>query len=342
MPGRLNNNDRRRTILDAVDSLASLPGVKAVAATQKIPLRGSGDNWGIAIQGKPDIPADDHGVPDGERELFRHDGHSAPGRTNVRHVRSRTGERVVVINEALAAKFFPGEDPLGRVLLSGFGDTGERIVGVVGNAADADLTDQPVPARYMLYDQLPIAANGTVFVLRVSRPDDVPAVLDAARSSLTRTGAQLAVQQTTTMRTVFDQAVGPAGRIVTLLSILAGLALVLGAVGVYGVISHYVSRRSRDYGICIAIGMPPSRVVVPGGRTGLSLVAAAASSASPRRSASRACSRRCFTGSEPTDPLALGGAVLILLVVGALAAFAPARRASLTDPARRAPRAVRL
>ena len=333
MPGRLNNSDRRRTILDAVDSLASLPGVKAVAATQKIPLRGSGDNWGIRIEGKPDLRQTTTAFRMVTRNYFG--TMSIPlrkGRTFDISDRD-TGERVVVINEALAAKYFPGEDPLGRVLLSGFGDTGERIVGVVGNAAEADLTDQPVPARYMLYDQLPIAANGTVFVLRVSRPSDVPAVLDAARSTLTRTGMQLAVQQTTSMQSVFEKAVGPAGRVVTLLTILAALALVLGAVGIYGVISHYVSRRSRDYGICIAIGMPPSRVVSQVVGRGLSLVATGSVlGVAAAVGVTRVLSSLLY-GVQPTDPLALGGAVVILLAVGALAAFAPARRASLTDPA---------
>lgn len=333
MPARLTHNDRRRTILDMRDALSALPGVKAVAATQKLPLRGSGDNWGIRIQGKPDVRQtttafrmvtrsyfDTMGIP-----LRAGRGFDIADRDNV--------ERVVVINEALAAKYFPGEDPIGRVLLSGFGDTGERIVGVVGNAAEADLIDEPVPARYMLYDQLPIVANGVVFVLRVGKAGDIPAVLDAARSSITRTGARLAVQQTTSMRAVFDKAVGPAGQIVTLLSILAGLALVLGAVGVYGVISHYVSRRSRDYGICIAIGMPPSRVISQVVGRGLSLVAAGSIvGVATALGVTRVLSSLLY-GVRPTDPLALGGAVLILLVVGALAAFAPARRASLTDPA---------
>jgi putative ABC transport system permease protein len=333
MPVRLNANDRRRTVLDAVESLASLPGVKAVAATQKLPLRGSGDNYGIAIQGRPDVQQTTTAFRMVTRNYF--DTMGIPlraGRTFDISDRD-TSDPVVVINEALAAKYFPGENPIGRVLLSGFGQAGERIVGIVGNAAEADLTDKAVPARYMLYDQLPFAANGTAFALRVARAEDVPAVLDAARLSLARAGSQLAVQQTTSMRAVFDKAIGPVGRVVTLLSILAGLALVLGAVGVYGVISHYVSRRSRDYGICIAIGMPPSRVVSQVVGRGLSLVAAGSVLGLAAAIGATRVLASLLYGVRPTDPLALGGAVVILLVIGALAAFAPARRASLTDPA---------
>ena len=333
MPVRLNANDRRRTVLAAVESLASLPGVQAVAATQKLPLRGSGDNYGIAIQGRPDVQQTTTAFRMVTRNYF--DTMGIPlraGRTFDISDRD-TSDPVVVINEALAAKYFPGENPIGRVLLSGFGQAGERIVGIVGNAAEADLTDKAVPARYMLYDQLPFAANGTAFALRVARAEDVPAVLDAARLSLARAGSQLAVQQTTSMRAVFDKAIGPVGRVVTLLSILAGLALVLGAVGVYGVISHYVARRSRDYGICIAIGMPPSRVVSQVVGRGMSLVAAGSVLGLAAAIGATRVLASLLYGVRPTDPLALGGAVVILLVIGALAAFAPARRASLTDPA---------
>src|SRR4029079_5670612 len=73
-------------------------------------------------------------------------------------------ERVVVINEALAAKYFAGEDPLGRILHTGC-EGGERIVGVVGNVAEGNLADPAAPARYMLYEQIPYASNEVSFVL---------------------------------------------------------------------------------------------------------------------------------------------------------------------------------
>ena len=335
MPARLTHTERRRTTIDTVDALAALPGVKSVAATQKLPLRGSGDNWGIRIQGKPDVKQTTTAFRIVTRTYFETMGIPLrSGRTFDISDRDNS-ERVVVINEALAAKYFPAENPIGRVLITGFGanDAGERIVGVVGNAAEADLTDEPVPARYMLFDQLPFASNSAAFVLRVGRSGDIAAVLDAARSSITRSGARLAVEQTTSMRAVFDKAVGPAGQIVTLLAILAGLALVLGAVGVYGVISHYVSRRSRDYGICIAIGMPPSHVVSQVVGRGVMLVAIGSGLGIAAALGVTRVLGSLLYGVEPTDPLALGGAVAILLAVGALAAFAPARRASRTDPA---------
>jgi ABC-type antimicrobial peptide transport system permease subunit len=238
----------------------------------------------------------------------------------------------VVINEATAAKFFPGEDPIGRVLLT-FGETGERIVGVVGNAAEANLTDAPVPARYMLYEHVPPVWHQVAFVIRTNAGDRIPAIMDMARSAIARDGSQLAIQEMTTMQNIFDLAMGPAGQIVTLLTILAALALVLGAVGVYGVISHYVTRRSRDYGIRIALGQPPSHVITQVVSRGAALVAVG----SVIGVVAALFVTRLLTSMlyevQATDPLAIAAAVAVLLAVGVLAAFVPARRASLTDPA---------
>ena len=333
MPGRLPNEARRRAILDMLPPLQALPGVKSVAAAQKLPLRGSGDNWGITIQGSPDLPPTTTAFRMVTRDYFAAMGIPLrAGRTFDAGDRT-TSERVVIINEALAAKYFPGEDPLGRVLLTGFDNRGERIVGIVGNASEAELTDGPVPTRYMLYEQLPGVWHQVSFIVRVEREEDMPALLDAARATIRREGVQLALQEATTMTSIFALAVGPAGRIATLLALLASLALVLGAVGVYGVISHYVNRRSRDYGICIAIGMPPARVVRQVVGRGVTLVAIGSILGIAATLALARVLSSLLYQVGAADPVALAGAVFLLLAVGVAAAFVPARRASLTDPA---------
>jgi ABC-type antimicrobial peptide transport system permease subunit len=217
--------------------------------------------------------------------------------------------------------------------LQTFGDTPERIIGVVGTAAEAELQDANVPARYILYDHLPIVSHQVCFVLRTDNEAQMPALLDLARSTIARSGSQLAVQETTTLKNVFDLAVGPTGQVVTLLALLAALALVLGAVGVYGVISHYVTRRSRDYGICIALGQQPARVVRQVVGRGAMLVAIGSAIGIVAAVFLTKVLATLLYGVKPTDPLAMAGAVVVLLAVGMLAAFVPARRASLTDPA---------
>jgi putative ABC transport system permease protein len=330
MPVRLTPDERRRAILTMLPALEAVPGVRSVAAAQKLPLRGSGDNWGISIAGRPPVNA---------TTAFRMVTLGYFGTLGISIKRGRDflpsdregSERVVVINEALAAKFFPGEDPIGKVLQT-FGEAGERIVGIVGNTAEASLTDAPVPARYMLFQQVPIVYNQVSFVLRTESIEPFSVLLDA-RSAIAQESSQLAVQQMTTMKNILDLALGPTGQVVTLVSLLAGLALVLGAVGVYGVISHYVVRRSREYGIRIALGQQPLLVIWQVVGRGAALVALGSGiGIAVAISASRLVASLLY-GGQPTDPLAMAGAVAVLLAVGMLAAFVPARRASLTDPA---------
>ena len=332
MPLGLNPDERRRVILDMLEPLRALPGVTSVAAAQKLPLRGSGDNWGIEVRGKPEA---------GGTTAFRMVTRDYLTTMGMRLLRGRNfdasdregSHRVVIINEALANKYFPGEDPIGHVLQTGFDDAGERIIGVVADAAEADLQDQAVPARYMIYEHVPFVWHQVSFALRTEGDGALPSLIEGARSQISREGTRLAVQETTTMPRVFDLAVGPAGQVVTLLSVLAGLALVLGAIGVYGVISHYVTRRSRDYGICLALGERPARVIRQVVARGASLVAIGSVIGIVAALFLTKVLATLLYGVEATDPLAMGAAVAVLLAVGVIAAFIPARRASRTDPA---------
>jgi ABC-type antimicrobial peptide transport system permease subunit len=149
-----------------------------------------------------------------------------------------------------------------------------------------------------------------------------------------RAAPGVAVQEATTIEQVFAKAIGPVRQIMTLLTLLTALALVLGAIGVYGVIAHHVSRRKRDYGIRIALGLSPARVVrhVVGHGTalvGLGILIGVAAAVVLARSLSS-----LLYGVGAADPVALLAATLALLAAGVLAAFVPAWRASRVDPAR--------
>lgn len=334
MPTRLPAAERRRAILEMIPALDALPGVRSVAAAQKVPLSGeSSDNWGITVVGKPDLPQSTTAFRMVTREYFDTLGMPIRAGRSFDASDREGSDRVVVINEALAAKYFPGEDPIGRVIQT-FDDQGERIVGIVGNAAEARLTDAPVPARYMLYEHVPSYRHQAAFVIRIESESLTGSLLETARATIERQNSQLAVQQTTTMQARFDRAVGAAGQVVTLLTLLAGLALVLGAVGVYGVISHFVTRRARDYGIRLALGQKPSGIVRQVVGRGAALVAAGAAIGITAALLMTRVLASLLYGVDATDPLAMTGAVGLLLIVGMLAAFVPARRASLTDPAR--------
>jgi putative ABC transport system permease protein len=185
----------------------------------------------------------------------------------------------------------------------------------------------------MLYEQLTGGfLSQTTFVVRTDSPGETAAVAQAVRAALQRDAPRLAVHNVTTMQAVFDRALGPAGQVVTLVTLLAALALVLGAIGVYGAIAHFVTRHSRDYGIQIALGLRPGRLVSQVLARGLGLAAAGCAVGVGAALMLTRLLASLLYGVGAADALALGGAVLALLAVGAAAALIPALRASRTDP----------
>jgi ABC-type antimicrobial peptide transport system permease subunit len=134
------------------------------------------------------------------------------------------------------------------------------------------------------------------------------------------------------MGLVFERALGPPGQLVRLLSLLASLALLLGAVGVYGMISHYVTRRTREYGIRLALGLLPRRVAGQVVWRGVRLVAAGSALGVIAALLLTRLLSSLLYGVRATDALTLAGAVATLFVVGSLAALVPARRAGRIDP----------
>jgi predicted permease len=332
MPAQLTQEERRRTVLDVLPSLEALPGVRAAAAVQLLPLTGRGDNWGVGVKGKPDLPASTTAFRIVTHDYFKAmEATVTRGRTFLPQDRA-SGERLVVINAALAAKYFPGEDPIGRYLQT-FDEEGERIIGVVENIAEGDLTDPPMPARYMLLDQIPSAPGAVFFVIAGANGDLVPAIVDGARSVIQRDGRQLAIRGTAAMTSIVEDAIGAPGQLARLLSLLAGLALLLCAVGVYGMISHFVARRKRDYGIRLALGLAPRRVLSQVLGRSMALVTIGSAMGIIAALALTRLLDALLYGVDATDAQALGGAVAALLAAGALAAAIPAWRASRMNPA---------
>jgi len=323
-------DQRKRAVEAVLPSLAALPGAQHVAASQRLPLRSSGYNFGIDIRGRRNLNQTT------ALRMVTDDYFAAMGMT-IRRGRNfspsdrASSERVVVINEALAAKFFPHEEPVGQVLVT-FGDSGERIIGVVSNAAEARLRDGAVPARYMLWQQLPFVPEQVSLVVRTSDTNVAPLV-QAARRTIEQERRDLAVQETTTLRAIFDMSLGPVGRVVTLVTVLTTLALTLGAVGVYGVISHFVQRRSREFGIRLALGQSPSLIVQRIVARGAVLVAFGGVIGITSALLLASLLASMLYGVEATDPLSMAGALAVLLVVGVFATLIPARRASRLDPA---------
>lgn len=328
---------RIQKIDELILALGQLPGARSAAAALKIPLRGGGDSFGIGIEGESDAERtftyfrmvspryfETMGIRVLEGRTFDESDLAPPADSAAREI-------PVVINAALAAKYFPGENPIGRRLVGGL-SVPQRIIGIVADVAEASLTDGPEPTRYYMHAQAWFGKAG-VLVIRTQRPEDAAALLTEARRTVERVAPEFAVQGTTTMSRVFDAAVGPARQVMSLLSLLSGLALVLGAVGIYGVIAHFAARRKRDWAIRVALGLPGSRVVTHVVRQGAVLAGIGIGLGALGAVALTRLLTSFLYGVSGVDPIAFAAAGAALLVIGLVAAFIPARRAGTVDPA---------
>ena len=335
MPVTVEPARRPQVVDELLGAARSLPGVASAAATQRVPLRGVADNWGIIVEGRPDLADTTTAFRIVSPDYFETMGievRSGRGLLDTDRDAGAT-EGAVVINQAVADKYFAGVDPLGRRIAFRDGRW-DRIVGVVDNVAEGTLSAEPFPARYMVYEQVPRLRNAQTIVLRRRRPGHDPAaILDSARRAIQAAAPGIAVRETTTMENVFTRAIGPALQVMSLLTLLGALAMTLGVIGVYGVVSHFVNRRQREWGIHLALGLSPpavaGRIVARGGAMlGAGIVLGlAAFLALARLLAS------FLYEISPTDLGAIATATAILIAAGLLATLIPARRASRIDPA---------
>jgi len=335
----LDGDVRIQTIDRIIGALEQLPGVQHVGAAMKIPLRGGGDSWNVYAEGTSGAPED---------RSFTYFRVVSPDYFQALGIQARSGrlfdasdrailgndttvEMSVVVNEAFAKKLFPNQDAVGRAFSGGFA-LRQRIIGVVPNVAEASLTDTPAPASYYLHRQGWWGSAGSA-VIRTTRPEDAEAVLDQARRAVQRVAPEFAVGGVTTMDRIFDTAVGPARQLMALLGLLAGLALLLGAIGIYGVIAHFAARRQRDWAIRVALGLPGSRVITHIVRHGLMLAGAGVVLGAVGAALLTRLLSSFLYGVSSVDPVAFAGATAALLLIGAAAAFLPAWRAGTVDPA---------
>lgn len=336
MPG-VPMEDRIRIVHELVATIQDLLGVASVAVTQKLPLRGAGNFWGIQVENRPELEATSPAFRMVTADYFATLGIGLrDGRGLLVTDRLLREEGVVVINQALASQYFRGMNPIGQ-RISFWHDRWDRIVGVVDDVAESELTGGAEPALYMLYENSPgpdiwLNTSQTI-VFRTQDGQNPATLLDPARRAIQAAAPEVAIDGTTTMARVFQRAMGPARQLMALLSLLSGLALALGVVGVYGVVSHAVGRSKRDWGIRMALGMRSSRVV---GRivrgTGVLVGTGIALGLLAFLVLSRLLARFLY-GVDRLDPVALTIATAVLLAAGLLAAYIPGRRASRIDPA---------
>lgn len=320
-----------QALREIATAFAGVPGVRSMGAAETLPLRGGGYRMPIESDDVPKATGastEYRIVTPGYLESI-----GLPlrrGRTIDAGDRPDT-ERVVVINEALARKYFAGVDPIGR-RIGGDVDRTSRVVGVVGDAAETRLTEPAEPVRYVALAQMPWMHHALSLVLRTAPGIDERSLVAAARRTIAGVAPDVAVRRATTMRAVLDAAIGPARPVVLLLSLATALAFVLGAVGVYGAVAQFSAHRRRDWAIRVALGLPGLRVVLHVLAHGLLLVAVGISvGIGGAALLTRLLSSFLFEVGA-IDPLAFAAAGAALLGVGMVAAFLPAWRAGTADP----------
>jgi predicted permease len=313
-----------------VGRLRSLPGVEAAAAAGQIPLDGNGDAWGFHIEGRPIGPEDPaverFAVTPGYFWVMRIPLHRGRLFTDADRA---GGENVMIIGEQTARALWPGADPIGRHVKIG-GDTGpwRTIVGVVGDVRQRNLAVAPTLQMY-----LPQSQNTDQYLTLVVRTAGDPAQLaPEARRAIAAEARDVPVFEMAPLTDLVARSVGPRRFVMILLELFGGLALLMTAIGVYGVISYSVAERTREIGIRAALGARPGDIVrlVIGG--GLSVVCAGlAAGVVVALLVTRFLESSLYDVST-TDPLTFAGVAGILLLVALVAQAVPIVRAMRVDP----------
>jgi len=314
-----------------VKRIHTLPGVSSVGASTHIPLAGDNMNFMFFIEGRP-FP--EGKAPGADCRAVTPEYFSALGIPLVkgRVFSDRDGPEapfVFVINEAMARRFFPNEDPLGKRMKVGFSDLTGEIVGIVGDVKHASLDAEVKQEIYTSYDQTPFRPNMTL-VTRAR--GDVMSIASAAQNEVRAVDKDQPVTRVRTMEAVVAGSVAQPRFRTLLLGLFGMMALLLAAVGIYGVISYAVTQRTQEIGIRIALGAQPRdvlRLVVRQGMApalvglGLGLIGALALTQ---------LMKDLLFSVRPTDPATFALVALLLATVALLACYLPARRATKVDP----------
>jgi putative ABC transport system permease protein len=319
-----------RAFVDQVlERVAALPGVKAAGTTTYLPMRGGGDTY-FKIEGRP-FSGQNQQVT-ALNPAISHDFLNAMGIPLVKgrpftDQETKEPAKTVIINEAFAGSYFPDEDPLGKRLMIDMGESATcEIIGVTRDIKQFSLQSESTPTMYLPS----IEVGRPTLVVRTS--GDPLALTAAVRAAVQTVDKDQPVANVASMEQILSSSVGEPRFRTLLLSVFAGLALVLAGVGIYGVMSYNVARRTHEIGIRMALGARPGdtiRLVVAQGLT-LALVGTAVGLAGAF-GLTRLLSSLLF-GVSATDPLTFVAISSLLLGVAAVACYIPARRAARVDP----------
>jgi predicted permease len=317
-----------------VSGVRALPGVEAAAFSSNLPFMTAGNTIWFGIDGRPqrsDEPRD---------ALYRIGTATYLGTLGVRLIEGRAlddrdvagGPPSVVINETLARTYFPGESALGHRLRFGNLDSPPfTVVGVVADVRERGYVLSPKPGVYLSFAQTPAtwALPEDLLVRTTGRPEDLA---DAVRRTIASVDTDQPVAAVRTMDDILDLDVADRHQQMVLLAAFAALALLLAALGLYGVLAYAVGRRSREFGLRIALGASRASVMRMVVRRGLTLTSAGLAIGIGLAWASTRALQNLLYGVSAADPRTFGGVIVLLAAIAVAACWLPARRAARLDP----------
>jgi putative ABC transport system permease protein len=319
------------------ERIAQLPGVRAAGSARVLPLARSIGDWSIKIEGRPYVPEEN---PNGDFQAVTPGYFQAMqlqlirGRFLTEADREGT-QPVVVINQTMAARYWPGEDAIGRQFHMGTDDKPWlTIVGIVGNVRHNAVVEEGRAEMYLAHAQLPEHIGGAPrgMTLVVKTDGNPLAVAGAVREAVRGVDRNLPVSDITTMDDVAASALAQPRFVTFLLALFAATALTLAAIGIYGTISLLVSERMQEMGIRLALGADRPTILKHVLGQGLLLIAIGLAAGLAGAVVLTRTLTGLIYGIEALDPVTFVAVPLILCAIGLLACFIPARRAASVDP----------
>jgi len=336
LPGKKYNSDEklRGFYRDVLDRTRTLPGVKSVAFGSDAPFTSIGDTNGYLIEGAPPLrPGEENDA------LYREVTAGYLETIGVNLLEGRALEDrdspesmpVVVVNEFLAKRHWPGQSAVGKHLkFSGSEKQWRTVAGVVKDVRDRGLLLDMKPAIYVPVTQ--VQRPGADYLV-VRTAQDPGSMVNALRNAVWTVDKDRAVALIRTMDQLMEQDVADRTRPMMLLGLFAGLALVLACIGVYGVLAYAVAQRTREIGVRMALGASPGNVTRMILGRGLKLSAVGLTAGAALAAGLSLLLRTLLYGVSPAAPLVYAGTASALIVVALAACVIPAQRAARVDPA---------
>jgi putative ABC transport system permease protein len=332
------DESRRVAFFDRLlERVSALPGVRASAATLGLPLNGTQINISFQVKNRPELPPSQQPAMEmraATPAYFKAMGIPIARGRGIEPRDVAGAAQVVVLSESAVRKYFPNENPIGQWITLGWRrpdgqpKAGGEVVGVVGDVKTFGLAREAVPEIYLPYAQLPVGSMDVLVRTSVPPMSLGPAV----EQTVHELDPDIPVARLRSLEDVVSRSISQPRFYMLLLGLFASMAVLLAALGIFGVISYAVTQRSREIGIRMALGAHPGSVmrlvlssaaVLIASGIGIGLAGALA--------LSRSLSSLLFNLS-PTDPSTLAGVAVLLGAVALLASYLPARQATRVDP----------